>query len=248
MSTTIHPLLFHGTLLNQYGDALLDAKIQLWQTDLNGNYLHSSRFAAVNSEPLDEQFQYFGTDSTDSNGNFEFLTYRPGIYPNRPYSHFHFKVWLDGEDPSPALVTQFYFADEGGPFPEVLQLDVVEVDGSVYNYGSYVNGTIIVEDDSSSSNALLATSPTQPEGPFYPETDFFSMDNDLTTKIDTAQTTNPTAPAYDDDTQSAATDTTVQSGAQVPETTTSSSTTMPATETATAGFAGLWLSFKLLFQ
>ena len=246
--STIHPLLFHGTLLNQYGTGINDAKIQLWQTDLNGNYLHSSRFAAVNLEPLDEHFQYFGTDSTDSNGNFEFLTYRPGIYPNRPYSHFHFKVWLDGEDPSPALVTQFYFSDEGGPFPEVLQLDVVEVDGSVYNYGSYVNGTIIVEDDSSSSGALLATTPTQGEDPFYPETDFFSMDNDLTTKIDTAQTTNPTAPAYDDDTQSAATDTTVQSGAQVPETTTSSSTTMPATKRATAGFAGLWLSFKLLFQ
>jgi protocatechuate 3,4-dioxygenase beta subunit len=30
------PLLFHGTLLNQQGNAIKDAKIQLWQTDVDG--------------------------------------------------------------------------------------------------------------------------------------------------------------------------------------------------------------------
>jgi hypothetical protein len=146
-------------------------------------------------------FQYFGTDATDANGDFEFLTYRPGVYPNRPYSHFHFMVWLndpvvgdDGEAPLPALITQFYFRDESPPFPDILQLDVTEVDPSMYKFGSYVNGTIVVDANPSlTGNTLLPTSPKQPEGPFYPVPQFFSMDNDLTTADDMAtQTTYPT--------------------------------------------------------
>ena len=62
----------------------------------------------------------------------------------RPYSHFHFVVWLEKDDPTigddPSLMTQFYFKDETPPFPEVLQLEVTEVDYSRFNYGSYVNG------------------------------------------------------------------------------------------------------------
>eukprot|EP01083_Nonionella_stella_P247992 859137_1 len=95
----IDPLLFRGTLLNQNGNPIRNAKIQLWQTDLDGNYLHSHPGAAVNPPSSEHastvsDFQYFGTDGTDYNGNFEFLTHRPGIYGARPYSHFHFMVWL----------------------------------------------------------------------------------------------------------------------------------------------------------
>lgn len=204
----IHPLLFQGTLLNQHGNAVKDARIQLWQTDPDGNYLHPNPRATVNSSPdpdhasVVSNFQYFGTDATDPSGNFEFLSYRPGIYPNRPYSHFHFMVWL-GSDPGvgfagngqegPALVTQFYFKDESPPFPDELQLEVMEVNAGLYNYGSYVNGTIVVDDDAlgestlfTSNVPLLQTSPAQPKGPFYPAPDFFSVDNDLTAVADDA--------------------------------------------------------------
>ena len=108
------------------------------------------------------------------------------------------KIRDDGEDPLPALITQFYFRDESPPFPDELALDVTEVDPSMYKYGSYVNGTIVVDTNPSlTGDTLLATSPNQPEGPFYPEPQFFSMDNDLTTADDIAtQTTHPTiAPA-----------------------------------------------------
>jgi len=200
------PLLFHGTLLNQQGNAINDAKIQVWQTDLDGNYLHSSAWATGPTKlpehsSIVSKFQYFGTDTTDANGNFEFITYRPGIYSARPFSHFHFMVWLEepaivdgGEDPVPELVTQFYFRDETNSFPDALQLDVTEVDpGMSYKYGSYVNGTLVV-DDNSGGDILLATSPTQQEGPFYPEVPFFSMDNDLTDNTDSniMGTTPPT--------------------------------------------------------
>jgi hypothetical protein len=203
--TNISPLIFHGTLLNQQGAAIQNAKVQLWQTDLNGNYLHPASGAALNPISLDHasivsDFQYFGTDATDSDGHFEFLTYRPGVYPNRPYSHFHFMVWLndvDNGEYTQALVTQFYFKDELPPFPEMLQLDVVKVesDSDLYDYGSYVNGTIVIESEVSSStgDATLEITPEQSLGPFYPIPDFFSMDNDLTAMDDAStQTANPT--------------------------------------------------------
>jgi hypothetical protein len=201
--TAIVPLLFQGTLLNQQGAAIKNAKIQLWQTDLDGNYLHPDPGAAANPASSDHasivsDFQYFGTDDTDSDGRFQFLTYRPGVYPNRPYSHFHFMVWLNDVDNGgydQALVTQFYFKDESPPYPEMLQLDVVEVDSAdLYDYGSYVNGTIIIETSSSSTgDAILEITPEQSLGPFYPIPDFFSMDNDLTAVDDTStQTATPT--------------------------------------------------------
>ena len=38
--TAVSPLLFQGTLLNTQGTDIPNAKVQLWQTDFNGNYLH----------------------------------------------------------------------------------------------------------------------------------------------------------------------------------------------------------------
>ncbi|KAL3816692.1 hypothetical protein ACHAXA_009131 [Cyclostephanos tholiformis] len=189
-------------LLNQQGAAIQNAKVQLWQTDLNGNYLHPDATAALlpllsDHASIVSKFQYFGTDATDSDGRFQFLTYRPGKYPMRPYSHFHFMVWLNDVENGgylQALVTQFYFKDESPPFPEMLQLDVVEVDSNLYDYGSYVNGTIVIESGSSvTGDAILEVTPEQPLGPFYPIPDFFSLDNDLTAVDDkSTQTANPT--------------------------------------------------------
>lgn len=219
---TASPLLFQGTLLNRQGGAIKDAKIQLWQTDLDGNYLHPLAFSAPNPKSPEHsaivsEFQYFGTDATDSDGAFEFLTYRPGIYTQRPFSHFHFMVWLDvgddgggGPDPSssssqpgmPALVTQFYFEDESPPFADALQLVVAEADLDVYGYGSYVNGTIVIDYDANPSSTgdagdLLVLSPSQPQGPFYPTADFFSAGNDLTTATanDAGTQTAPVVPS-----------------------------------------------------
>jgi protocatechuate 3,4-dioxygenase beta subunit len=202
--TNLAPLLFQGMLLNQQGAAIQNAKVQLWQTDPNGNYLHPDPGAALNPISPDHasivsDFQYFGTDATDSDGRFHFLTYRPGLYPSRPYSHFHFMVWLNDVDSgefTKALVTQFYFKDELPPYPEMLQLDVVKVvSGELYDYGSYVNGTIVIESEVASldGDATLEITPEQSLGPFYPIPDFFSMDNDLTTMDDAStRTANPT--------------------------------------------------------
>ena len=162
-------LLFQGTLLDQEGRAIPNAKIQLWQTDVNGVYKHPEAGGSTLSD-----FQYFGTDTTDADGKFDFLTYRPGSYEDRPQAHFHFSVWADEDDTEELLVTQFYFKDDPLSLsePEMLRLDVTEVDSSLgFSYGSYVNGTIIIGGGADF---------TQPKGPFYPAVNFFSMDNDLT--------------------------------------------------------------------
>ena len=153
------------------GSAIPNAKIQLWQTDINGVYKHPN--PAAGGSTLSD-FQYFGTDTTDADGKFDFLTYRPGSYESRPQAHFHFSVWADEDDTEELLVTQFYFKDDPLSLsePEMLRLDVTEVDSSLgFSYGSYVNGTIIIGGGADF---------IQPKGPFYPVVNFFSMDNDLT--------------------------------------------------------------------
>jgi hypothetical protein len=211
MSSSL-PLLFQGTLLSQQGNAIPNAKVQLWQTDFNGVYKHPNPEAGGSTL---SDFQYFGTDTTDADGKFDFLTYRPGSYEGRPQAHFHFSVWADEDDTEELLVTQFYFKDDPLSLsePDMLRLDVTEVDSNLYGYGSYVNGTIVINESSLSSAAftttdgdeesLLVLTPEQSLGPFYPVIDFFSMDNDLTAVDD------------DDDEDSIAKDTVIPTESEV---------------------------------
>ena len=51
-------------------------------------------------------FQYFGTDTADADGKFDFLTHRPGSYESLVPKHtFHFGVRADEDDTKELLVT-----------------------------------------------------------------------------------------------------------------------------------------------
>ena len=104
-----NPKLFiHGSVLNEVGEPLEDAQVQFWQADSNGNYLHPGD--NLNGfDLMTDTFSYFGTANTDFNGTFEFITYRPGIYRQRPVTHIHFKVFVNGSE---VLTSQFYWEDE----------------------------------------------------------------------------------------------------------------------------------------
>ena len=157
----------------------------------------------------------------------------------RPYSHFHFMVWLEKDDPTigddPSLVTQFYFKDETPPFPEVLQLEVTEVDYSRFNYGSYVNGTIVVEDASAggTTTTALDISPTQPQGPFYPTTDFFASGNDLTRTLTDASIASSGMPTITSVESPTTPFPTLQTPVPSPETTEADTSPLPTTTLAT---------------
>ncbi|RDE18960.1 protocatechuate 3,4-dioxygenase [Motiliproteus coralliicola] len=95
----------HGRLLNRQGLPLADHRVEIWQCDVNGKYLHRGDDRNV---VYDTGFQGFGHDITDADGHYRFRTIKPTIYPGRA-PHIHVKV-LKGRHE--LLTTQFYIADD----------------------------------------------------------------------------------------------------------------------------------------
>jgi protocatechuate 3,4-dioxygenase beta subunit len=101
-----------GRVLDSKGRPVRGAKIELWQANANGRYAHP---ADVNPAPLDPNFQGFGVQTTDDEGQYRFRTIKPAAYPVNPKNpravrppHIHFDV--TGRDSR--LVTQMYFPGE----------------------------------------------------------------------------------------------------------------------------------------
>lgn len=100
-------LRLEGRVLRTDGTPVANARVEIWQADTNGIYLHQRdpRLAA-----RDALFQGFGRVTTGADGRYEFITIRPGLYPGRT-AHIHMRV----DPPSgPRLTTQVYFSDEPG--------------------------------------------------------------------------------------------------------------------------------------
>ena len=74
---------------------------EIWQTDMNGVYLHKGSFG---SKMRDDHFQGFGRSITDQNGHFSFRTIIPVEYPGRT-PHIHLKLW---DEKVNVLTTQLY--------------------------------------------------------------------------------------------------------------------------------------------
>ena len=95
-----------GRVLDREGNAIAGARVEIWQCDVNGRYLHAGDRQAV---ARDAAFQGFGHDITDDQGRYRFRTIRPVSYPGRT-PHIHVKVLSGGEE----LTTQFYIDGEPG--------------------------------------------------------------------------------------------------------------------------------------
>ncbi|MDX1625278.1 MAG: protocatechuate 3,4-dioxygenase subunit alpha [Wenzhouxiangellaceae bacterium] len=99
-----------GRVLDNDGQPIESALIDVWQANANGRYAHE---ADPNPAPLDPHFQGWGRLLTDAEGRYRFRTIKPGAYPamegwSRP-PHIHFKVARRGYH---ELTTQMYFAGE----------------------------------------------------------------------------------------------------------------------------------------
>ena len=91
-----------GRLLDQRNNAIPSARIEVWQTDHRGIYMHPDDSGTANR---DRNFQFYGEAVTDEAGRFSFQTILPGLYGPRP-RHMHVKIVpQDG----PGLTTQLYF-------------------------------------------------------------------------------------------------------------------------------------------
>lgn len=97
-----------GRVLNQRGEPLREARVELWQANAAGRYSHPSD---PNPAPLDTNFQGYGEQVTDREGRFRFTTIKPGPYPfdgGTRAPHLHFQVTGRAE----TRVTQMFFAGE----------------------------------------------------------------------------------------------------------------------------------------
>jgi protocatechuate 3,4-dioxygenase, beta subunit len=98
-----------GRVLNQKGEPVVGAKIEIWQANTHGRYTHPTD---PNTAPLDPNFQGFAVLTTDKEGRYRFKTIKPGPYSVGPTvqrtPHIHFDV----EGKANRLVTQMFFPDE----------------------------------------------------------------------------------------------------------------------------------------
>ena len=90
-----------GRVTDTDGSPRANHRVEIWQCDLNGKYLHSGDRQAID---FDAAFQGFGHDINGADGSYSFRTIKPVTYPGRT-PHIHVKVF-DGE--TEILTSQFY--------------------------------------------------------------------------------------------------------------------------------------------
>ena len=90
-----------GRLLDLNGRPVDGARIEIWQCDANGRYLHPRDSSG---RPRDEGFQGYGQTLTADDGAYRFRTIKPVPYPGRT-PHIHFKIRKNDKE---LLTTQCY--------------------------------------------------------------------------------------------------------------------------------------------
>ena len=95
-----------GRILDERGEPIRNALVEIWQCDNGGAYLHSG---TSNKEKRDKHFQGFGRFLTGSTGEYLFRTIKPVPYPGRT-PHIHYAVKTNGRE---KFTTQCYI--EGHP-------------------------------------------------------------------------------------------------------------------------------------
>jgi protocatechuate 3,4-dioxygenase beta subunit len=90
-----------GRILDEHGDPVRNALVEIWQADANGAYIHSK---SGNAARRDGNFQGFGRFLTGASGEYLFRTIKPVPYkPRTP--HIHLAVRIKGRK---ELITQCY--------------------------------------------------------------------------------------------------------------------------------------------
>ena len=95
-------VVLQGRVLDENANPVGGARVEIWQCDMNGRYLHTGD---TNATP-DPNFQGFGHVVTVEDGSYAFRTIRPVSYPGRT-PHIHVKVFTPGRE----FTTQFYIKD-----------------------------------------------------------------------------------------------------------------------------------------
>lgn len=103
-------IIIAGRVLDDNGRAVPETLIEIWQCNAAGRYRHKND---THDAPLDPNFSGAGRVLTDRDGNYRFVTIKPGAYPWRNHpnawrpAHIHFSLF--GHAFVTRLVTQMYF-------------------------------------------------------------------------------------------------------------------------------------------
>lgn len=99
-----------GRVIDEDGRPVPHTLVEVWQANAAGRYQHKRD---QHDAPLDPNFTGTGRTLTDAQGNYRFVTIRPGAYPWRNHpnawrpAHIHFSLF--GNAFATRLVTQMYF-------------------------------------------------------------------------------------------------------------------------------------------
>lgn len=94
-----------GRILDKNGDPIRNARVEIWQVDNNGIYLHTGD---PNNAKRDSNFQGFGRFVTGSDGQYYFRTIKPVPYGTGGVNrtpHIHVQVNVKGQE---EFTTQCY--------------------------------------------------------------------------------------------------------------------------------------------
>ena len=103
-------IIVSGRVIDEDGKPLPHTLIEIWQANAAGRYQHA---IDQHNAPLDPNFTGCGHTVTDAQGNYRFVTIKPGAYPWTNHynawraAHIHFSVF--GPAFATRLITQMYF-------------------------------------------------------------------------------------------------------------------------------------------
>ena len=106
-------IIVQGRVLDEDGRPVPNALVEIWQCNAAGRYHHPGD---QHDAPLDPNFYGGGRARADAEGNYRFVTVKPGAYPWgnhqnawRP-AHIHFSLF--GPAFATRLITQMYFPND----------------------------------------------------------------------------------------------------------------------------------------
>lgn len=131
-------LVLSGRLVDERNAPIPAARIEIWQTDHRGIYMHPNDPGTANR---DRNFQFYGEANTDEDGRFSFRTILPGVYGSRP-RHLHVKIVPQR---GAGLTTQLYFRGD----------ERLSSDGIVRRLGANI-AALLLDPEQRSPNELHA--------------------------------------------------------------------------------------------
>jgi protocatechuate 3,4-dioxygenase, beta subunit len=103
-------IIVSGRVLDENGRPVPGTLLEVWQCNAAGRYIHAKD---QHPAPLDPNFTGAGRVLTDENGEYRFVSIKPGAYPWKNHhnawrpAHIHFSLF--GPSFITRLVTQMYF-------------------------------------------------------------------------------------------------------------------------------------------